>query len=78
MNVPEGQFWMLLGPNGCGKSTLLKASLSVYWLLPPFRSLLLSFSDFSSSIFQSIETCYSSSTHLSCNVTRVFAEHFTS
>ncbi|CAM6105256.1 unnamed protein product [Calypogeia fissa] len=25
LNVPEGQFWMLLGPNGCGKSTLLKA-----------------------------------------------------
>ncbi|KAG6549120.1 hypothetical protein Mapa_009346 [Marchantia paleacea] len=25
LNVPEGQLWMLLGPNGCGKSTLLKA-----------------------------------------------------
>lgn len=25
MNIPEGQLWMLLGPNGCGKSTLLKA-----------------------------------------------------
>lgn len=25
MSIPEGQLWMLLGPNGCGKSTLLKA-----------------------------------------------------
>lgn len=25
MQIPEGQLWMLLGPNGCGKSTLLKA-----------------------------------------------------
>ncbi|XP_051135004.1 ABC transporter I family member 10 [Andrographis paniculata] len=24
LNIPAGQFWMLLGPNGCGKSTLLK------------------------------------------------------
>ena len=24
LQIPEGQFWMLLGPNGCGKSTLLK------------------------------------------------------
>lgn len=24
LRVPEGQLWMLLGPNGCGKSTLLK------------------------------------------------------
>ncbi|KAM0070536.1 putative ABC-type polyamine transporter [Helianthus debilis subsp. tardiflorus] len=24
LNIPSGQFWMLLGPNGCGKSTLLK------------------------------------------------------
>ncbi|XP_015057092.1 ABC transporter I family member 10 [Solanum pennellii] len=24
LQVPSGQFWMLLGPNGCGKSTLLK------------------------------------------------------
>eukprot|EP00252_Welwitschia_mirabilis_P003300 TRINITY_DN13393_c0_g1_i1.p1 TRINITY_DN13393_c0_g1~~TRINITY_DN13393_c0_g1_i1.p1 ORF type:complete len:269 (-),score=64.19 TRINITY_DN13393_c0_g1_i1:182-988(-) len=25
LSIPEGQLWMLLGPNGCGKSTLLKA-----------------------------------------------------
>ncbi|KAI5081704.1 hypothetical protein GOP47_0001447 [Adiantum capillus-veneris] len=25
MSIPQGQLWMLLGPNGCGKSTLLKA-----------------------------------------------------
>ncbi|XP_057832072.2 ABC transporter I family member 10 isoform X4 [Cryptomeria japonica] len=25
IQIPEGQLWMLLGPNGCGKSTLLKA-----------------------------------------------------
>jgi ABC-type Mn2+/Zn2+ transport system ATPase subunit len=25
--VPQGQLWMLLGPNGCGKSTLLKVYL---------------------------------------------------
>uniref|UniRef100_A0A0E0JP79 ABC transporter domain-containing protein n=1 Tax=Oryza punctata TaxID=4537 RepID=A0A0E0JP79_ORYPU len=24
LRVPQGQLWMLLGPNGCGKSTLLK------------------------------------------------------
>lgn len=24
IQIPSGQFWMLLGPNGCGKSTLLK------------------------------------------------------
>lgn len=24
LQIPEGQLWMLLGPNGCGKSTLLK------------------------------------------------------
>lgn len=24
LQIPSGQFWMLLGPNGCGKSTLLK------------------------------------------------------
>lgn len=24
VQIPSGQFWMLLGPNGCGKSTLLK------------------------------------------------------
>ena len=24
LEIPEGQLWMLLGPNGCGKSTLLK------------------------------------------------------
>ncbi|KAL6517280.1 hypothetical protein OROMI_032981 [Orobanche minor] len=24
LSIPDGQFWMLLGPNGCGKSTLLK------------------------------------------------------
>jgi energy-coupling factor transport system ATP-binding protein len=24
LNVPHGQFWMLLGTNGCGKSTLLR------------------------------------------------------
>ncbi|MBL1211477.1 energy-coupling factor ABC transporter ATP-binding protein [Geminocystis sp. GBBB08] len=24
LNVPKGQFWMLLGNNGCGKSTLLR------------------------------------------------------
>ncbi|GJN17526.1 hypothetical protein PR202_gb04602 [Eleusine coracana subsp. coracana] len=24
LSVPQGQLWMLLGPNGCGKSTLLK------------------------------------------------------
>lgn len=24
LRVPEGQLWMLVGPNGCGKSTLLK------------------------------------------------------
>jgi energy-coupling factor transporter ATP-binding protein EcfA2 len=24
LQIPEGEFWMLLGPNGCGKSTLLK------------------------------------------------------
>ncbi|KVH91553.1 AAA+ ATPase domain-containing protein [Cynara cardunculus var. scolymus] len=24
LEIPSGQFWMLLGPNGCGKSTLLK------------------------------------------------------
>jgi ABC-type multidrug transport system fused ATPase/permease subunit len=26
LRIPEGQLWMLLGPNGCGKSTILKAS----------------------------------------------------
>ncbi|KAJ7539058.1 hypothetical protein O6H91_11G075400 [Diphasiastrum complanatum] len=25
MQIPKGEFWMLLGPNGCGKSTVLKA-----------------------------------------------------
>lgn len=25
LQIPEGELWMLLGPNGCGKSTLLKA-----------------------------------------------------
>ncbi|CAK9212173.1 unnamed protein product [Sphagnum jensenii] len=25
LRIPEGQLWMLLGPNGCGKSTILKA-----------------------------------------------------
>ncbi|BBM97043.1 protein MpABC1 [Marchantia polymorpha subsp. ruderalis] len=34
LNVPEGQLWMLLGPNGCGKSTLLKAMAG---LLKPNR-----------------------------------------
>ncbi|XP_024522839.1 ABC transporter I family member 10 [Selaginella moellendorffii] len=24
IRIPQGQLWMLLGPNGCGKSTLLK------------------------------------------------------
>jgi energy-coupling factor transport system ATP-binding protein len=24
LNVPQGEFWMLLGTNGCGKSTLLR------------------------------------------------------
>jgi len=24
LQIPEGELWMLLGPNGCGKSTLLK------------------------------------------------------
>lgn len=36
LQVPSGQFWMLLGPNGCGKSTLLKVYISrtiVFWLL---------------------------------------------
>ncbi|WMV56035.1 hypothetical protein MTR67_049420 [Solanum verrucosum] len=32
LQVPSGQFWMLLGPNGCGKSTLLK----VYRKLPDY------------------------------------------
>jgi len=27
LQIPEGQLWMLLGPNGCGKSTILKACL---------------------------------------------------
>lgn len=26
LEIPEGQLWMLLGPNGCGKSTLLKVT----------------------------------------------------
>lgn len=41
LNVPEGQLWMLLGPNGCGKSTLLKACLSLfgYFLSFSFPSL---------------------------------------
>lgn len=30
LTVPEGQLWMLLGPNGCGKSTLLKASFRTH------------------------------------------------
>jgi ABC-type Mn2+/Zn2+ transport system ATPase subunit len=31
LNVPKGEFWMLLGTNGSGKSTLLKILWQAYW-----------------------------------------------